>query len=572
MKSNRNECIMKTTRSALLIFLPIHFFALSCSSFATAADKPNIIIFLADDLGYADIGVNGCKDIPTPNIDSIANSGVRFTDGYATHPVCSPSRAALMSGMYQHRFGFEHNSGPERFADPDFGLPREIPTLAEKLKTAGYATGMIGKWHIGFKEGLRPHERGFDYHFGFLSGARSYLPGKSDNDPIVRNGEPVQTTKYLTDEFADEAVGFLDRSKDKPFFLYFAFNAVHSPMDASPYSDQFANLSGKRKTFAGMLTGLDLAVGRVMAKVRQMNQEENTLVMFYSDNGGPTQQTTSRNDPLRGFKAQVFEGGIRVPFVMQWRDKIQAGQTYHEPVMGFDFHATALAAAGLLEAERRKPPGDASTVTPEGSRTTATDTSRKQLDGVNLLPFVTGESKGPPHESLFWRAGANHAVRMGDWKLTHIPQQGGTMLFNLRDDIGEQKNLAASQPDKLRELQAAFAEWEKGTQRAKWVRQDQRNASEGGETNTPANPNAPRRRQNGTRMEGTLKAADSNGDGKLSREEYPQPRIFDAVDKDKDGFATPEEVRAYFQNRAGGRDPKDRSSSDRKMRGQKNEI
>ncbi len=558
---------MRTTRSALLIFLPTHFFALSLFGFATAADKPNIIIFLADDLGYADIGVNGCKDIPTPNIDSIAKSGVRFTDGYATHPVCSPSRAALMSGMYQHRFGFEHNSGPERFADPEFGLPREIPTLAEKLKTVGFATGMIGKWHIGFKEGLRPHERGFDYHFGFLGGARSYLPGKSENDPIVRNGEPVQTTRYLTDEFADEAVGFLDRSKDKPFFLYFAFNAVHSPMDASPYSDQFANLSGKRKTFAGMLTGLDLAVGRVMAKVRELNQEENTLVMFYSDNGGPTQQTTSRNDPLRGFKAQMFEGGIRVPFVMQWKGKIRAGQTYREPVMGFDCHATALAAAGLLEAERRKPPGEA---------------NDKPLDGVDLIPFLTarsGESRGslrdpipgdvapdrgaihdvpPPHDSLFWRAGANHAVRMGNWKLTHIPQQGGTMLFNLRDDIGEQNNLAASQPDKLREMQAAFTEWEKGTQPAKWVRQDQRNASEGGETKTPANPNAPRRRQNVTSMEETLKAADSNGDGKLSREEYPQPRIFDAVDKDKDGFATTEEVRAYFQNRAGGRDPTDR--------------
>jgi hypothetical protein len=257
--------------------------------------------------------------------------------------------------------------------------------------------------------------------------------------------------------------------------------------------------------------------------------------MFYSDNGGPTQQTTSRNDPLRGFKAQMFEGGIRVPFVMQWKGKVAAGQTYREPVMGFDCHATALAAAGLIKAERRKP-----------------------LDGVDLIPFVTGESKGPPHESLFWRAGANHAVRMGDWKLTHIPQQGGTMLFNLRDDVGEQNNLAASQPDKLRELQAAFAEWEKGTQRAKWIRQDQRNASEGGETNTPANSNAPRRRQNGNRMEETWKAADKNSDGKLSREEYPQPRIFDALDNDKDGFATPEEVRAYFQNRAGRRDPQDR--------------
>ncbi|MBU6175603.1 MAG: sulfatase-like hydrolase/transferase, partial [Planctomycetes bacterium] len=501
MKSNEEESIVRTTLSAVLIFLPTHFFALSLFGFATAADKPNIIIFLADDLGYADIGVNGCKDIPTPNIDSIANSGVRFTDGYATHPVCSPSRAALMSGMYQHRFGFEHNSGPERFADSEFGLPREIPTLAEKLKNAGYATGMIGKWHIGFNEGLRPHERGFDYHFGFLSGARSYLPGKSDNDPIVRNGEPVQTTKYLTDEFADEAVGFLDRSKDKPFLLYFAFNAVHAPMDSSPYEDRLTNLAGKRRTFAGMLTGLDLAVGRVMEKMRELNREENTLVMFYSDNGGPTPTTTSRNDPLRGFKAQMFEGGIRVPFLMQWKGRIPAGQTYREPVMGFDCHATALAAAGLLEAERPKQPGEASAVKPEGSRTTAADTTRKPLDGVDLIPFVTGKAMGRPHESLFWRAGMNHAVRIGDWKLTHIPQQGGSMLFNLRDDIGEQRNLAASHPDKLRELQAAFTEWEKGTQKAKWVRQDQRSASEGSETKTQANPNRSRRRENAGRIE-----------------------------------------------------------------------
>lgn len=511
--------------SSLFCFFAICLIALGTMSLA--ADKPNIIIFLADDLGYADVGVNGCQDIPTPHVDAIAKGGVRFTDGYATHPVCSPSRAALMSGMYQHRFGFEYNSGPEQFADPNFGLPREVSTLAEKLKVAGYATGMIGKWHIGFKEGLRPHERGFDFHFGFLGGARSYLPEKRDNDPIVRNGQPVQTTKYLTDAFADEAVGFIERSQNKPFFLYVAFNAVHAPMEANPYTDRFDQLTGKRKTFAGMLTGLDHAVGAVMGKVRELKQEENTLVMFYSDNGGPTPQTTSRNDPLRGFKGQLFEGGIRVPFLMQWKGHVSANQTYRQPVMGFDFHATALAAAGI-EISKDKP-----------------------LDGVNLLPYLSGNAKGPPHENIFWRAGANHAVRQGDWKLTHIPQQGGTMLFNLRDDIGEKNNLADSQPDKLRELEAAFAEWEKGTQKPKWIRQDQRSSNPQRAVGTESQPDVPGRRAIASRIEDILKSADKNGDGKLSREEAPRPELFEAVDTDKDGFAAPEELRAYYRNRSG---------------------
>ena len=497
-----------------------------------AATLPNIIIFLADDLGYGDIGVNGCKDIPTPNIDSIAKNGVRFTDGYATHCVCSPSRAGLMSGMYQHRFGFEANSGPEKYAADNFGLPREIPTLAEKLKGAGYATGMIGKWHIGFKEGLRPHERGFDYHFGFLSGARTYLPGKTDNDPVIRNGEPVTTTKYLTDEFADEAVSFIERSQGtkneepptnkpaKPFFLYFAFNAVHSPMDENPYSAALTGIADeKRRTYGGMLSGLDAAVGRVLAKVRELGQEENTLIFFYSDNGGPTTQTTSRNDPLRGYKGQFYEGGIRVPFLMQWKAKVKAGGTYTQPVMGFDCHATALAASGIAIPED------------------------KPLDGVNLLPFVNAESPGAPHEFLCWRAGTQKAIRMGDWKLVQEGRSGSAELFNLKTDLSETTDLATKEVAKFDELATKFDEWEKGMKPAQWKRQDAR-------TETATAPKKGTAKA-GNRVAEALKTADKDNDGKLTREEYPQKDLFDAVDANKDGFATLEEVQTYYRNRRG---------------------
>lgn len=469
---------------------------------------PNIVIFLADDLGYADLGVQGCQDIPTPHIDSIAKGGVRFTDGYANHPVCSPSRAALMSGRYPHRFGFEHNSGPERYAAENFGLPRDEPTLAERLKPLGYATGMVGKWHIGFKEGLRPHERGFDFHFGFLSGAHTYLPGKRDPDPLVRNGTTVTDEKeYLTDAFAREAVSFLDRSKGGPFLLYMALNAVHAPLEAtSKYEQRFASITDpKRRTYAGMLSAMDDAVGRVLAKLKEIGQDENTLIFFYSDNGGPTSQTTSRNDPLRGFKGQVLEGGIRVPFLVRWQGRLPEGKVYDQPVMAFDIHATALAAAG------------------------GTFPTEKPLDGVDLLPFLTGEKSGAPHDRLFWRSGPQSAVRMGDWKLVSVRGEA-PQLFNLRDDVGESQDRAQAEPAKLAELRTAYQAWDAQMMPAQWVRQDARTARR-----SAAGPVAPAGAD-------PFRERDRDGDGKLTREELGFPRLFDRLDTDKDGFLTRKEA------------------------------
>jgi arylsulfatase A-like enzyme len=250
--------------------------------------------------------------------------------------------------------------------------------------------------------------------------------------------------------------------------------------------------------------------------VRELGQEENTLIFFYSDNGGPTTQTTSRNDPLRGYKGQFYEGGIRVPFLMQWKAKVKAGGTYTQPVMGFDFHATALAASGIAIPED------------------------KPLDGVNLLPFVNTESPGAPHEFLCWRAGTQKAIRVGDWKLVQEGRSGSIEIFNLKTDLSETIDLAAKEPAKCAELATKFAEWEKGTIPAKWVRQDGRTESATAKKSTA---------KTGNRVAEALKAADKDKDGKLTREEYPQKDLFDAVDGNKDGFATLEEVQTYYRNR-----------------------
>jgi len=416
-----------------------------------SADRPNIVLILADDLGYGSLSSYGQKEIPTPNIDSIAKNGARMTDGYVSCPICAPTRAGLMTGRYQQRFGFEHNPGPERQASPRFGLPKDETTLAEVLAKNGYRTGMVGKWHLGYKDGTKPTDRGFQSFFGFLSGANSYLPGpRFDN--ILRGKEPVKETEYLTDALARESVDFIKKDDKRPFFLYLAFNAVHAPMESpAKYTDLFKALTGTRKAFAGMLTAMDSAVGQVMGALRDKELEERTIVFFLSDNGGPTQQTTSSNKPLRGVKGQVYEGGIRVPFMVQWKGEVKPGTVVQDPCFSLDIFPTILDIASISKGQ-----------------------AKECLEGRSLVPTLKGSSSPMSPRAIFWRMGRQHAVRYGDWKLV-VRRGAAPELYNLKDDIGESRNLAVTKPEKLAELQKLYAEWDKKNIDPLWRR------SEGGD-------------------------------------------------------------------------------------------
>jgi len=424
--------------------------------------RPNIVILLADDYGYADVGFHGCKDIPTPQIDSIAAGGVECTNGYVSGPYCSPTRAGLLTGRYQQRFGHEFNPGN----GPEVGLPLTETTMADRLKAAGYDTALVGKWHLGSATKFHPQRRGFDEFFGFLGGAHPYFP--EQGPAIYRGTTPVKETAYLTDAFARAAVAFIDRHKaqERPFFLYLAFNAVHTPMQATDERlARFGPIADKtRRTYAAMTTALDEGVGKVLAKLRAEHLEENTLVVFFSDNGGPTMLGTtingSRNDPLRGSKRTTLEGGVRVPLALQWKGTLPAGKQYDRPVIQLDLLPTFLAAAG---------------VSPD---------LEWKLDGVNLLPYLTGRDTGAPHETLYWRMGRQMAVRQGDWKLVRYDQvaDGGRpasrkdgssgvtplRLYNLAQDIGEAHDLASRIPQKLAELEAVWERWNAQLAQPRW--------------------------------------------------------------------------------------------------------
>ncbi len=456
--------------------LPSAFFIMLGTLFVPtipAAERPNIVVILADDLGYGELGCYGGTDIPTPHIDSLASSGVRFTSGYVTAPFCAASRAGLLTGRYQTRFGFEFNPIGAQNADPAIGLPTDQRTLAAVLREAGYATALIGKWHLGGTARFHPQRRGFDEFFGFLHEGHYFVPppwkghvtwlrrkalpdgstgrwtspdGRviwsthmgyfepdydADN-PILRGSQPIDEPVNLTDAFTREAEQFIDRHQSQPFCLCLAYSAVHSPLQAADaYLDRFGHVEDiQRRIFAAMLAQLDDGVGRVLNKLRECDLEKQTLVVFLSDNGGPTRELTSSNRPLRGEKGQLLEGGIRVPFLMSWPGRIPAAHVESRPVISLDLFATSAAAA----------------------RTTPNIV----LDGQNLLPHLAARDESPIHAELYWRVGRLAALRAGDWKIHRGRGDPHWQLYDVANDPGESRDLAAAHPERLEELVAAW--------------------------------------------------------------------------------------------------------------------
>ncbi len=352
------------------------------------AGAPNVIVILADDLGYADLGFQACKDIPTPHLDALAKSGVRFTNAYVSHPFCSPTRAGLLTGRYQQRFGHENNPRYDP-TDPVLGLPLDQVTIADVLKSSGYATGIAGKWHLGATPKHHPLRRGFSEQFGFIGGGHDYfqnnLPGEKREYfiPIERNGDPVPEKDYLTDALSREACAFIRRHEKDPFLLYLAYNTPHTPLQpAEKYAARVAGIADEtRRKYAAMVCALDDGVGQVMRTLRETGRDADTLVVFFSDNGGPVGVNGSSNAPLRDGKGTVYEGGIRVPFVMRWPGRLKPG-VVDTPVISLDVFPTAAALAGAPVP--------------------------KNLDGVDLMPFLTGKSKQPPHPVL--RGGGDDVV------------------------------------------------------------------------------------------------------------------------------------------------------------------
>ncbi|TLX75788.1 hypothetical protein E9993_09550 [Labilibacter sediminis] len=454
-----------------LFYIQLLFFVLSTSLSAKKIKKKvkstNFIIILVDDMGYGDVGYHGALDMMTPNIDKLASEGTYFTQGYVNCSVCGPSRAGLISGRYPAKFGINGNFG----ANAKNGFPNDQPMLQDMLKEAGYKTGAVGKWHFGHaKEEFKPWKRNFDFFYGFLVGGHGYFwadttyNAKKDNWPIYRNSEIVKYKRgdYLTDKFNEEAVGFIERNHDEPFFLYLAYNAVHYPWSVSENYLERVDANREhhfkyRRILAGMTLAIDDGVGEIMKTLEKHGIDENTAIFFLSDNGapatiaGPTAINTgdhimSKTNGLRGYKGDTYEGGIRVPFLVKWPEEVPAGKSYIEPVISIDIVPTITEYLGLQAPETG-------------------------YDGVNLLPYLKGENKQSPHDYMYWRYQDDYAYRKGDWKLTWNDQEKvfhmtkdkvldkkeiKPKLFNLKNDPYERHDMKEVYPDKYNELLEEF--------------------------------------------------------------------------------------------------------------------
>jgi arylsulfatase A-like enzyme len=417
---------------------------------------PNMIVILADDLGYGDVCGYSCNGLSTPHIDSIARNGIRCTDGHVTAPICSPSRAGLVTGRYQQRFGHEFNAGgAKRCEEEGLGLPTDETTIADLMGSAGYATGMVGKSHLGSQPQFMPTNRGFDEFFGFLHGANLYIepregPGihyvkaseenfpktRSPYHPIYRGTEKVEEEQYLTDAFTREAVAFIERHQHEPFFLYVPYSAPHTPLQVtSEYYERFGHIADeRRRIFAAMVSAMDDGVGAILSTLKRLDLWHDTMVVFLSDNGCATYTNACSNDPLEGGKLTHWEGGQRVPFMVQYPAVLPAGATYDQMVSALDLLPTAMTLAGAPA------PGG--------------------LDGVDLVPYLSGQRTTAPHENLFWRNGTNLAVRHGRWKYVNLNRGRHELLYDVATDVEEEHDLAAAKPDTLARLRALLAEWE----------------------------------------------------------------------------------------------------------------
>lgn len=423
--------------------------------------QPNILLILADDMGYGDLSCYGSTQIKTEHLDRLAAGGIRFTNAYVTASVCAPSRAGLLTGRYQQRFGFEHNlSTPEHVKSKAIGIPIDERLVSDRLKALGYRTGLIGKWHVGEATAdHHPNARGFDYFFGMLGGSHRYWP-TLENNRLMRNQAKVAeiAVAYLTDWFSEEAIDFIGKKDTRPWFLYLSYNTPHTPMQAKDEDlKRFQNIKPKRRqAYCAMQHCMDQNIGKIIAKLKSTGQLENTLIVFASDNGGSVTASSAINAPLNGMKGTFLEGGLRVPMIMHWPAKFKPAQVYDRPVITLDLMNTFVAAAG-----GRVDPEEVG----QGKRA-----YKKIYDGVDLTPFLTGKFDAMPHEILFWRmALRGSAVRQGDWKLIQTPHHP-TMLFNLSNDESEQNNLATEMPDKVAELTRKYAAWSESFRaNPKWI-------------------------------------------------------------------------------------------------------